>query len=108
MWGLQCLPAGCPEAPRPGVRRLCRKANGDLLQEDLRQHAALLTTAARAPDPTAGQCQPTPPPETPSHPGKAGSVSYEVTATFPMTWHTQGFACALQKSPFPLCMCTHS
>ena len=80
---LHSLPAGCPEAACPGVLRLCGKANGDLLWEDLCQHATLLTTVTRAPDPTAGQCQPTPPPETPRRPGKAGSVSCEVTAAFP-------------------------
>ena len=83
VWVLHSLPVGFPEAPSPGIHRLCGKTNGDLLQEDLCQHTTLPTAVARAPGPTAGQCQPTPPPETPRHPGKAGSVSCEVCC-FPL------------------------
>ena len=40
------------------------------------------TVVFRAPDPVAGHCQPTSPPETPRHSFKSGSVSCGVTAPF--------------------------
>ena len=47
---------------------MCNGGNGDLLQKDLCQHAEPpRTVVVSAPDPAAGHCQPTPPPETPGH-----------------------------------------
>ena len=101
VWVLQSLPVGFPEAPGPGIHRLCGKTNGNLLWEDLCQHTTLPTALARAPDPTAGHCQPTPPPETPRHPGKAGSVSCEVTAAFPYDLVHTRFCLCPPKVCFP-------
>ena len=52
------------------------------------------TVVFRAPDPVAGHCQPTSPPETPRHSFKSGSVSCGVTA--PFSWvlvHTKFCLC---------------
>ena len=52
------------------------------------------TVVFRAPDPVAGHCQPTSPPETPRHSFKSGSVSCGVTA--PFSWvlvHTRFYLC---------------
>ena len=56
-----------------------------------------------APDPTAGHCQPTPPPETPGH--SQASLGQSLVGSLllsPGSWCTQGFVCALQESVSPV------
>ena len=52
-----------------------------------------------APDPVAGYCQPTPPPETPGHSqASLGESLVDSLLLSPGSWCTQGFVCVLQKS----------
>ena len=76
---------------------------GDLLQKDLCQHSPQPPTVVfRAPDPMAGHCQPTPPPETPgcSQASLAQSLVGSLLLS-PWSWCT-GFICALQESVSPV------
>ena len=64
-----------------------------------RSHAR--TAALSAPDPAAGHCRPTPPPETPGHSGACVGQSLVGSLLLsPGSWCVQGFVCALQES-FP-------
>ena len=56
----------------------------------------------QCPDPAAGHCQPTPPPETAGH-SQASLVQSLVGSLLlsPGSWCAQGFVCALQESLFP-------
>ena len=82
---------------------MCNGGNGDLLQKDLCQHAEPpRTVVVSAPDPAAGHCQPTPPPETPGHLQESLVRSLEgLLLLSPGSWYTQSFVCALQESLFP-------
>ena len=60
-----------------------------------------LTATLSAPNPTAGHCQPTPPPETPGQ--SQASLGQSLLGSLllsPGPWCTQGFVCA-PKSLFP-------
>ena len=59
------------------------------------------TAALSAPNPTSGQCQPTPPPETPGH-SRAGLGESLVGSLSPGFWCAQGLVCALQESVSPV------
>jgi len=51
-----------------------------------------------APDPMAGQCRPTPPPEPPGHSqGHLGQSLVGSLLLSPGSWRAQGFVCALQE-----------
>ena len=63
-----------------------------------RSHARTATLSA--PNPAAGHCQPTSPPDSWTLPGKSGSVSSGVTAPFPKSWCTQ-ILLVPSKSLFP-------
>ena len=57
------------------------------------------TATLSAPNPAAGHCQPTPPPETPGH--SRASLSQSLVGSlllFPGSWCTQGSVCALHES----------
>ena len=61
------------------------------------------TVVFSAPDPTAGHCQPTPPPETPGH--SQASLAQSLVGTLllsPGSCCTQGFICVLQESVSPV------
>ena len=54
------------------------------------------------PDPVAGHCQATPPPETPGHPwASRGQSLVGSLLLFPGSWCAQGFVCVLQESVSP-------
>ena len=60
------------------------------------------TVVFSAPDPAAGHCGPTPPPETPRH--SQASLAQSLMGTLFLSlgsWCTQGFICALQESVSP-------
>ena len=61
------------------------------------------TVGFSAPDPTAGQCQSMPLPETPGH-SQEGLTQSPVGSLLlsPRSWCAQGFLCALQESVSPL------
>ena len=68
--------------------------NSNLLQKSLEHTAAL-----SAPDPAAGNCQPTPLPETPGHSwASLGQSLVGPLLLSPGSWCTQGFVGALQES----------
>ena len=68
--------------------------NGNLLQKSLAHTAAL-----RGPDPAAGNCQPTPLPETPGHSWAClGQSLVGPLLLSPGSWCAQGFVGALQES----------
>ena len=77
--------------------------NGDLLQNDLCQHARPpRTVVVSSPDPMTGHCWPTPSLETPKH--TQASLTYSLMMSLllsPGSWCTQGFICVLQESLFP-------
>ena len=57
----------------------------------------------RAPDPTAGHCQPTPPPETPGHlQASLGQSLVGSLLLLPRSWCSQCSVCALQESISPV------
>ena len=61
------------------------------------------TVVFSAPDPAAGHCGPTPPPETPRH--SQASLAQSLMGTlflFPVSWCAQGFFCALQEYVSPV------
>ena len=61
------------------------------------------TVVFSAPDPTAGHCQPTPPPETPGH--SRASLAQSLVGTLllsPGSCCTQGFICVPQESVSPV------
>ena len=61
------------------------------------------TVVFSAPDPTAGHCPSTLPPETPGH--SQASLAQSLVGTLllsPGSWCTQGFVCALQESVSPV------
>ena len=61
------------------------------------------TATLSPPDPAAGHCRPTPPPETPGH--SRASLGQSLVGSLllaPGSWCTQGFVCALQESVSPL------
>ena len=61
------------------------------------------TAALSAPDPAAGRCRPTPPPETPAHSQESlGQSLVGSLLLSPGYWCTQGFVCALQESVSPV------
>ena len=64
------------------------------------------TAALSAPNPAAGNHQPTPPPETPGHSqGSQGQSLVGSLLLSPGSWCAQGFICALQESVSPvLCL----
>ena len=76
---------------------------GDLLQKDLCQHSPQPPTVVfRAPDPMAGHCQPTPPPETPGC-SQASLAQSLVGSLLLSPWSLcTGFICALQESVSPV------
>ena len=60
-------------------------------------------TALNAPNPAAGHCQPTPPPETPGHSGASlGQSLVGSLLLFPGFWCIQGSICAFQESVSPV------
>ena len=61
------------------------------------------TVVFSAPDPAAGQCLPTPPPETPG-PSRASLRQSLVGSLLlsPGSWCTQGLVCPLQESVSPV------
>ena len=68
--------------------------NGNLLQKSLAHTAAL-----SGPDPAAGNCQPTPLPETPGHSWVClGQSLVGPLLLSPGSWCAQGFVGALQES----------
>ena len=72
--------------------------NGNLLQKSLAHTAAL-----SGPDPAAGNCQPTPLPETPGH--SWASLSQSLVGSLflsPGSWCGQGSVCALPESASPV------
>ena len=72
--------------------------NGDFLQKDLCPHCCI-----QCPDPAAGHCQPTPPPETPGH--SQASLAQSPVGTLllcPGSWCSHAFVCALQESVSPV------
>ena len=78
--------------------------NGDLLQNDLCQHAvAPRIVVDSASDPEAGHCRPTHPPETSGH-SQAGLGQSLVGSLLhsPGSWCAQGFVCFLQESVSPV------
>ena len=80
--------------------RLHGRNNGNVLQEDLCQHAVpSRTAAASAPDPVASHYQPTCPLWTLT--GKSGSVSCGVTAPFSWVLGAQKILLVPSKSLFP-------
>ena len=93
-WSLWSLWQGC---------RLSGRADGDLLREDLWQHATPpRTAAASGPDSVAGHSQSMPLLETPKH--SQASLAQSLVGSLllsPASWCTQGFVCALQVSLFP-------
>ena len=61
------------------------------------------TASLNAPNPVAGHCQPTPPPETPGHSRASLSQSLVGSLIFsPGSWCTQGFGHVLQESFCPV------
>ena len=61
------------------------------------------TVGFSAPDPTAGQCQSMPLPETPGHSQESRTQSPVGSLLLsPRSWCAQGFLCALQESVSPL------
>ena len=59
--------------------------------------------ACTGPSPAAGHHQPTPPPETSGHSRThLGQSLVGSLLLFPGSWRTQGFACTLQESVFPV------
>ena len=72
-----------------------------------RSHA--VTAVLSAPDPAAGHCQHTPPPEAPGH--SQAILGQSLVGSLPLSpgsWCTQAFVCALQKSVSPvLCKFWH-
>ena len=71
--------------------------NGNLLQKVPACTAALLV-----PDPAAGHCQPTPPPETSGH--SQASLGQSLVGSLllsPGSWWALGFVCASQESVSP-------
>ena len=80
-----------------GLRLNSGRGNGNLLQEDLCPHCCI-----QCPDPAAGRCQPTPPPEIPGH--SQASLAQSLVGTlllFPGSWCLYAFVCALQESVYP-------
>ena len=74
--------------------------NGDLLRKVLCTHCH---TALSVPNPAPGQCQPTPPLETPGH--SQASLGQSLAGSLllsPGSWCAQGFVCALQESISPV------
>ena len=56
----------------------------------------VMNATLSAPNPTAGHCQPMPPPETPGH--SWASLGQSLVGSLllsPVSWCTQGFVCAL-------------
>ena len=67
------------------------------------------TATLSAPNPAAGHCQPTPPPETPGH--SRASLSQSLVGSLlisPGSWCTQGSVCALQESVPQSCVSSGS
>ena len=61
------------------------------------------TATLRAPNPAAGHCQPTPPPEAPGH--SQASLGQSLVGSLPLSpgsWCSQRFVCALQESVSPV------
>ena len=61
------------------------------------------TATLSPPDPAAGHCRPTPPPETPGH--SRASLGQSLVGSLllsPGSWCAQGFVCALQESVSPV------
>ena len=73
------------------------RPNDDPFQEDLFQLAATSrNAAASAPDPMAGHCWPTPPPETPRHSQASLAQSFMGSLLLsPGPWCLQDFVCVL-------------
>ena len=72
-----------------------------------RSHAGTATFSA--PNHTAGRCWPTPPLVTPGHPwGSLGQSLEGSLLLFSLSWCTQGFVCALQKSISQSCISSGS
>ena len=66
-----------------------------------RSHAHTATLSV--PNPAAGHCRPTPPPETPGH--SQASLGQSLVGSLllsPGSWCAQGFVCALQESVSPV------
>ena len=78
--------------------------NGDLLQNDLCQHAvAPRIVVDSVPDPEAGHCRPMHPPETSGH--SQASLGQSLVGSLlhsPGSWCAQGFVCFLQESVSPV------
>ena len=61
------------------------------------------TATLSPPDPAAGHCRPTPPPETPGH--SRASLGQSLVGSLllsPRSWCTEGFVCALQEFVSPV------
>ena len=74
--------------------------NGDLLQKVPSMHCC-----TQCPNPAAGPCQPTPPPETPGH--SWASLAQSLVGSLllsPGSWYTQAFVCSLQESVSQSCV----
>ena len=82
---------------------------GDLLQKDLCQHSPQPPTVVfRAPDPMAGHCQPTPPPEAPRLSQAQLARSLVGRCSSLLAPGAQAFACALQWPVSPVLWKLHS
>ena len=67
------------------------------------KRSRVCTAILSAPDPAAGHCGPTPPPEPPGHPQASLGQSLAGSLLLsPGSWCAQGFVCALQESVSPV------